>query len=225
MKALPNQTNPMKLKNIVITIEADGFTIVDNANNIPEGAAIRVQYETASGWVTKDIAYQGTSHMTLFHPWRKTMFVYTGLEPSRIVLQPQPPIGQWGTRVARPSCTRQQFIRSHYSSYNYCCFPDIDDNYNAWDDDYLAICLGTIFDDSLVNLGFIPDASDGLQSDPQSNPQEQLAPQDQSDPQVTATAPCDSSDDALMPTDSMDPPDAQPLEDSDAADSSEPNAY
>lgn len=76
----------MDLKKISVVIEADGFRLHDKRSGIESGTALEARYEVSVGWVTKDIEFE-PDPPTLFHPFRRAMFVYTGEQPSRVLVR------------------------------------------------------------------------------------------------------------------------------------------
>ena len=135
----------MNLRNISVSLQPDGFAIIDPQSIIAPGTPLRVRYELASGWVSRDIEFEVTDRPTLFHPFRKrSMFVYTGDAPQRvIVLDPQEEgKAGWGTRMARTEFDRAAF----FGTRNFQSWPAYDDS--SWlDDDILPMSFGVIFDD------------------------------------------------------------------------------
>jgi len=145
----------MNLRNISVSMQDDGFSIVDPESIIKAGAPLRLQYELPDGWTTKDIEFEVTDRPTLFHPFRKrSMFVYTGRQPSRVIVQevPDPSTGAWGAKFARAEFVRQTF----YQSRNFQVWPDYDQP--VWQgDDFLPASLGVVFEDAPVQPPPVPE--------------------------------------------------------------------
>ena len=138
------------MQTLQITINDDGFTLVDPDNSVSIGTPLRVQYELPSGWRTKDCDFELTHSPSLFHPFRKNgMFIYTGETPIRVVVQPRP-TANWGTKFRRDDFNAQ----SYYANRNFAAYPYYTDS--IWDDDYLPFCLGAFVSDSNIDPGFVP---------------------------------------------------------------------
>ncbi|MHA3772303.1 hypothetical protein ACXR0O_12285 [Verrucomicrobiota bacterium sgz303538] len=106
------------LKNLRVHIKADGFRLDDNGCDIQEGTPLEVRYELRSGWVTKIIEFERDAR-TLLHPFRKSMFVYTGEQPYRVLV-----------RLAGVPRRRRTFVedrRAFYRENNFSSYPDFDD--------------------------------------------------------------------------------------------------
>ena len=103
--------------NLTVSIKSDGFRLEDESGELPHGVPLCVRYELLSGWISKDLEFE-PDPPTLFHPFRKAMFIYTGDKPLRVLVE----IGSQG--LGGPSGTRR------FASY-----PALDDS--TWaDDDY-----------------------------------------------------------------------------------------
>ena len=152
----------MNLKSITVTIQSDGFTIIDGENTIPYGARLRTQFELPGGWVTKDIEFEAAQLPFFLRLFRKrSVFVYTGDTPSRIIVQEVPggASGQWGTTFAR-----REFVASaFYNTRNFYSYPGYQDP--VWgSDDTLPVSLGVTFADPDVPPAPVADipAGDGV---------------------------------------------------------------
>jgi hypothetical protein len=141
----------MNLQNISIEPGADGFRITDNRNEIPEGTGLRAQYETSEGWQTNDFVFR-REPATMFHPIRRSMFVYTGKRPSRIVLLAT---GQNAAAVPIATVPRSSFnSQSFFGQRNFNSWPHY--NHGIWnDDDYLPYFLGMHFHDTRLSQNFL----------------------------------------------------------------------
>ena len=140
----------MNLQNISIEPGADGFRITDNDHEIPDRSELRAQYETSEGWQTIDFVFR-REPATLLHPLRRSMFIYTGKTPSRIVVTAP---GENIAGSAPSLINRNLFNRSSfYGQRNFNSWPDY--NNNAWDDDYLSYFLGMHFHDSMLSNDFL----------------------------------------------------------------------
>ena len=143
----------MNLRNIAGSLQDDGFAIEDPQSIVSAETPLRVRYELSGGWVTRDIAFEVTYHPTLFHPFRKrSMFVYTGEKPTRVIVQqvPDSSTGQWGAAMAR----RDFDGRSFYPIQNFQAFPDLEEP--IWQgDDYLPASFGVVFEDTTLDRQFI----------------------------------------------------------------------
>jgi len=140
----------MNLQNISIEPGADGFRIIDNHHEIPDGAGLRAQYETSDGWQTLDFVFR-REPATLLHPLRRSMFVYTGKRPSRIVLTET---GQSAAGSPVLPASRTSFDRtSFFGQRNFHSWPAYNDG--IWDDDYLPYFLGMHFHDSRLSQDFL----------------------------------------------------------------------
>ena len=169
----------MNLRDITVALQEDGFAIVDPENIVSAGIPLRVRYELASGWVTKDIEFEVTDHPTLFHPFRKrSMFIYTGEEPVRVIVQEMPDLagGHWGTKMARSDFDRQSF----YPSRNFRTYPEYDQP--IWQcDDYLPTSLGVAFEDTTVDPQFMASGSTPIQLEAEEIPAADAVSGDQPD--------------------------------------------
>ena len=107
------------LKHLRVHIKADGFRLDDNGCDIQEGTLLEVRYELRSGWVTKRIEFERDAR-TLLHPFRKSMFVYTGEQPIRVLVRLA------GTPRRRKTPVEDR--RAFYRESNFSSFPDFYDS-------------------------------------------------------------------------------------------------
>ncbi len=146
----------MNLKNISFEIESDGFHILDPGNEIADGAIFNVRYELAAGWVCKDVEFE-RDRPTLFHPFRRSMFIYTGAEPLRICILD--PSGDSLTGIPRASS--QGDFDTFYEGHNFQTYPEPNDS--VWRDGPLPSFFGTHFHDARLDDGFLEtDAAQNL---------------------------------------------------------------
>ena len=111
---------PMDLKLLSVTVEADGFRVdAKNSGLIPD-TLLTLHYELSSGWVSKDVEFE-PEPPTLFHPFRKSMFVYTG-EPARRVLVSLKD-GSFLADFQFDAGARDEFFEEN----NFYVYPDFDD--------------------------------------------------------------------------------------------------
>lgn len=106
------------LKNLRVHIKADGFRLDDNGCDIQEGTSLEVRYELRGGWTTKVIEFERDAR-TLLHPFRKSMFVYTGEQPNRVLV-----------RLAGAPRRRRTVVEDRHTFFresNFSSYPDFDD--------------------------------------------------------------------------------------------------
>ncbi|MES2570339.1 MAG: hypothetical protein V4710_09850 [Verrucomicrobiota bacterium] len=135
----------MNLTNLTVTIEADGFHIIDNQREIAEGARLRVHYETAGGWSSTEFAFE-RDPATLLHPFRRSMFVYTGGEPLRLFMEGYETVRQ-RRRIARHD------VREDFSGIDFFSHPP--PGSPAWSDDHLPWFLGIELEESRIDPRFL----------------------------------------------------------------------
>src|SRR4051812_36271628 len=112
----------MNLSHIHVVIETDGFHIVDNSKEIADGALLEIKCETAAGWTSKECEFE-RDRPTLWHPFRRSMFIYTGGTPLRVFIQ-----GREAYQKGRPDSQTDS-----YNAGEYYCYPDPGDS--RWSDD------------------------------------------------------------------------------------------
>lgn len=108
----------MNLKKLPITILADGFRIEDKGANIPNGARLEVRYELSNGWITNVIEFEREPR-SLRHPLRRSMFIYTGFRPIRVLV-----------RLADAERQKKTVVRdrgSFYRDNNFASYPEFHD--------------------------------------------------------------------------------------------------
>ncbi|MDB6172719.1 MAG: hypothetical protein JWL59_2030 [Chthoniobacteraceae bacterium] len=135
----------MNLSNIHVVLEADGFHIVDNQKEIPEGVLIEIKCETAEGWSCKQFGFE-RDRPTLLHPFRRSMFIYTGGKPLRVFIE--------GWEKSRTGGRRSQLDPGPSDNAgDFYCYPEPGDS--RWSDDHLPFFLGKEFEESRVDPGFL----------------------------------------------------------------------
>ncbi|MEK0445368.1 MAG: hypothetical protein RLZZ399_689 [Verrucomicrobiota bacterium] len=114
----------MNFKNFRVTLEADGFRITARAEGIAPGTPFLAEYELVAGeWRFAEL-YFDPEPPSLFHPFRRSMFVYTGVTPIRVVLRARSVVGCDPAFMGR---IRIQEVRQLYSDGCFECAPDFTD--------------------------------------------------------------------------------------------------
>lgn len=76
----------MSYRKFDVQIEADGFRITARAEGLVPGVALLAEYELSTGWDGLEVRFEPEPR-TFFHPFRRSMFVYTGQRPLRVVVR------------------------------------------------------------------------------------------------------------------------------------------
>src|SRR3954469_8901847 len=119
----------MDLKRLVIQLEADGFRLVDKGAGLGFGTQLNIRYEVQGGeWTTKITPFEREAP-TFFHPFRKSMFIYTGAQPVRVL------VGLMDGGFTNDLDTGDvQSRRAYYQRNNFRSYPDFDDDtWGAYD--------------------------------------------------------------------------------------------
>src|SRR3954465_3616293 len=111
----------MNLKKISVVIEADGFLLHDRGSGIEAGTTLSTRYELGNGWISKEVEFE-PDPKTLFHPFRRAMFVYTGEQPRRVLVRLK------GSSARAPQISERS---SFYESENFSSYPAFEDP--IWD--------------------------------------------------------------------------------------------
>jgi hypothetical protein len=128
----------MDLKRVSIKLAVDGFRIIDQGGGLQPGEILNLQYEAGGAWTTKQVEFQREAP-TFFHPFRKSMFVYTGARPTRVLIRAMDGGFSDDLDTGALKSGGADYRQSYYQRSNFRSYPDFDDD--AWDsDDY-----GTIF--------------------------------------------------------------------------------
>jgi hypothetical protein len=124
----------MDLKRATIQLEADGFRITDQGAGFEPGVPLTIQYEAGGAWSTKEIPFE-REPWSLFHPFRTSMFVYTGAQPTRVLIRAMDGGFSDDLDTAAMGSGGATARRRYYQDGNFRSYPDFDDD--AWDsDDY-----------------------------------------------------------------------------------------
>lgn len=116
----------MDLKRLVIQLEADGFRLIDKGAELDFTTQLNIRYQVQGGeWTTKVTPFEREAP-TFFHPFRKSMFIYTGARPTRVL------VGLMDGGFTDDLDTGDvQARRSYYQRNNFRSYPDFDDD--SWD--------------------------------------------------------------------------------------------
>ena len=192
----------MDLKLLSVSMAADGFRLDAKNSGLTAGTALIIRYDCSGRWAAKEVEFE-PEPPTLFHPFRKSMFIYTGERPRRVLVCLRDSV------FSDDFDSDEQARRAFYDENNFFPYPDFDDV--AWQsNDY-----GTFF------------ASDTSDDAPPAPPEPVQAPE----PKVQPDAPRDGDAERKADANPEAAPDAEAAIES-AADlpnvepeSSEPNAY
>jgi hypothetical protein len=131
----------MDLKRARIQLEADGFRILDQGAGFEPGVPLTIQYEAGGAWTTKQIPFE-REPWSLFHPFRTSMFVYTGARPARVLIRAMDGGFTDDLDSAATAAGGASLRQSYYQRSNFRSYPDFDDD--AWDsDDYSSFFPST----------------------------------------------------------------------------------
>jgi hypothetical protein len=113
----------MNFRNFRITLESDGFRITARGDGIVPGTPFLAEYEVAGGWRVQEL-YFDPEPPSLFHPFRQSMFVYTGEPPLRVMVRGRNLPGGDSRWTGR---TRFSEVRRLHSEGHFECAPNFED--------------------------------------------------------------------------------------------------